>query len=152
MRLDGEVNQTVRAASVTRFQQDSKCKAALLSVTSCAEGITLTAASVVIFCELYWVPGLMEQAEARAHRVGQKDCVMCMYLVMPDSPDEVIFKMLEKKKKDTSLILDGCESGLLASSSQQSEDTSNKLVEELSVEQMANLLDSDWEPVKRRKI
>ena len=152
MRIDGEVNQTVRAASVTRFQQDSKCKAALLSVTSCAEGITLTAASVVIFCELYWVPGLMEQAEARAHRVGQKDCVMCMYLVMPDSPDEVIFNMLEKKKKDTSLILDGCESGLLASSSQQPEDTSNKLVEELSVEQMASLLDSDWEPVKRRKI
>ena len=152
MRIDGEVNQSVRAASVEKFQKDPNCRVALLSVTSCAEGITLTAASVVIFCEMYWVPGLMEQAEARAHRVGQKDCVVCYYLVMPNSPDEVVFNLLEKKKKDTSLILDGRESGLL----------DGNRVEDLSVGEMAELLeksDNEWVSLedcgdsgKRRKV
>ena len=115
IRIDGETNSNQRAEHVRRFQTDPSCKVALLSITSCSEGITLTAASIVIFCELYWVPGLIEQAEARAHRVGQRDCVMCYDLVMPKSPDEVIFNMLERKKKDTSRILDGTETGLITS-------------------------------------
>jgi SNF2 family DNA or RNA helicase len=113
MRIDGGVDSSKRALLVEQFQNDATCRVALLSITSCSEGITLTAASLVIFCEMYWVPGLIEQAEARAHRVGQKDCVVCYYLVMPDSPDDVIFNMLEKKKKDTSVILDGREIGLI---------------------------------------
>jgi SNF2 family DNA or RNA helicase len=114
MKIDGEVAHTQRAEYVKRFQNDPTCRVALLSITSCSEGITLTAANIVVFCEMYWVPGLIEQAEARAHRVGQKDCVLCYYLVMPNSPDEVIFNMLERKKKDTSKILDGTETGLIS--------------------------------------
>jgi hypothetical protein len=114
LKIDGEVAHTQRAEYVKRFQNDPTCRVALLSITSCSEGITLTAANIVVFCEMYWVPGLIEQAEARAHRVGQKDCVLCYYLVMPNSPDEVIFNMLERKKKDTSKILDGTETGLIS--------------------------------------
>jgi SWI/SNF-related matrix-associated actin-dependent regulator of chromatin subfamily A-like protein 1 len=113
VRIDGSVSQSdQRAKRVKQFQEDPICRVALLSITSCSEGITMTAASTVIFCEMYWVPGVLEQAEARAHRVGQKDCVMCYYLLMADSPDEVVFNMLEIKKKNTSVILDGVEEGL----------------------------------------
>ena len=147
MRIDGEVNQATRAASVERFQKDPNCKVALLSVTSCAEGITLTAANAVIFSEMYWVPGLIEQAEARAHRVGQKDCVMCFYLVMPNSPDERVFEMLEKKKKDTSAILDGSESGLMTAPSDM------RAPSDLSIYDMADLLDKEdaWVPLDKRR-
>jgi SWI/SNF-related matrix-associated actin-dependent regulator 1 of chromatin subfamily A len=121
IRIDGEVPHPKRAEHVKTFQTDPNCRVALLSITSCSEGITLTAANIVVFCEMYWVPGLIEQAEARAHRVGQKDCVLCYYLVMPHSPDEVIFNMLERKKKDTSRILDGAETGLIPSTPKQSQ-------------------------------
>ena len=141
MRVDGGVGQAQRAGLVDQFQNDPGCRVALLSITSCSEGITLTAASIVIFCEMYWVPGLIEQAEARAHRVGQRDCVMCYYLVMPDSPDDVIFNLLEKKKKDTSVILDGTEEGLINNKSTPMSTPSELL-------DVADFLDDDrlWVP------
>ena len=80
---------------------------AVLSITACAEGITLTAASIVVFCELYWVPGIMEQAESRAHRVGSKSTVFVHFLVLPSSPDVQVFQSIERKKRDTSAVLDG---------------------------------------------
>jgi SNF2 family DNA or RNA helicase len=51
------------------------------------EGITLTAASTVIFAELDWVPGNLAQAEARAHRIGQRDSALVQHLVLNGSLD-----------------------------------------------------------------
>jgi len=62
----------------------------------------------VIFAELYWVPGAVEQAEARAHRIGTNhNKVVVEFLVVPNSPDERIYKSLDRKKQDTSKVLDG---------------------------------------------
>jgi len=130
MRIDGSVSQDQRSIRVADFQSNPNCRVALLSITACAEGITLTAANLVVFTELYWVPGVIEQAEARAHRVGQKDSVYCQYLLLPESPDEVVFNMLEKKKKDTSAILDGCETGLMATTDPSDHELAKLLCDE----------------------
>ena len=63
IRIDGSTKQTDRPKLVTLFQEDPGCRVALLSITACGQGLTLTAATAVVFAELYWVPGQMQQAE-----------------------------------------------------------------------------------------
>lgn len=82
---------------------------ALLSITACGTGLTLTASDFVVFAELYWVPGQMQQAEDRVHRIGQKNAVTIQYLCAPDTVDDQMFKMLDRKAKDTSKVMDGRE-------------------------------------------
>jgi len=64
---------------------------ALLSITAAGTGITLTAATVVVFAELYWTPGVMAQCENRAHRIGQRDCVTVKYLLAKGTLDDVMW-------------------------------------------------------------
>merc|ERR1712080_67939 len=101
IRIDGKTPQKHRQDSVTRFQEDDKVRVALLSITAAGTGLTLTAASTVVFAELYWVPGQMHQAEDRAHRIGQQSSVSVQYLVAADTLDDILFKALEKKSLST---------------------------------------------------
>eukprot|EP00929_Paragymnodinium_shiwhaense_P017545 TRINITY_DN12693_c0_g4_i1.p1 TRINITY_DN12693_c0_g4~~TRINITY_DN12693_c0_g4_i1.p1 ORF type:complete len:843 (-),score=268.70 TRINITY_DN12693_c0_g4_i1:248-2776(-) len=115
IRIDGKTAMQKRPDLVNKFQKEETCQVALLSITACNEGLTLTAAGLVVFAELYWVPGAIEQAEARAHRIGTTHSkVVVEFLVAPGTPDEHIYARLERKKRDTSRVIDGKEETLKA--------------------------------------
>lgn len=118
IRIDGKTSASQRPERVARFQQEDIVRVALLSITAAGTGLTLTAAQTVVFAELYWVPGQMQQAEDRAHRIGQRDCVAVHYLVAKNTIDDVVYNSLEKKSKNTSAILDGRECGFDAVSTE----------------------------------
>ncbi|PON93088.1 chromatin remodeling factor [Trema orientale] len=71
IRIDGNTPAASRQALVTDFQEKDSVKAAVLSIRAGGVGLTLTAASTVVFAELSWTPGDLIQAEDRAHRIGQ---------------------------------------------------------------------------------
>ena len=62
-----------------------------------AAGLNLQRATCVVFGELDWSPAVHSQAEDRAHRIGQRDSVMCYYLVAPEGCDQVMQEALGLK-------------------------------------------------------
>ena len=62
-----------------------------------AAGLNLQKATCVVFGELDWSPAVHSQAEDRAHRIGQKDSLLCYYLVSPGGSDSDIQEALGLK-------------------------------------------------------
>ncbi|KAL6526445.1 hypothetical protein OROGR_015535 [Orobanche gracilis] len=90
IRIDGSTPAASRQALVTEFQEKDSVRAAVLSIKAGGVGLTLTAASTVIFAELSWTPGDIIQAEDRAHRIGQVDLLGHNFIEL-----EASFSMLD---------------------------------------------------------
>jgi SWI/SNF-related matrix-associated actin-dependent regulator 1 of chromatin subfamily A len=96
-----------RQTLVDSFQADKSIMAAILSISAAGVGLTLTASSTVVFAELHWTPALMIQAEDRAHRISQKNCVNCHYLIGENTLDPILYQYLQKKINNVSTFVDG---------------------------------------------
>ncbi|KAL2459791.1 chromatin remodeling factor18 [Forsythia ovata] len=115
IRIDGSTPAASRQALVTDFQEKDSIKAAVLSIKAGGVGLTLTAASTVIFAELSWTPGDVIQAEDRAHRIGQVSSVNVYYLLANDTVDDIIWDVIQSKLENLGQMLDGHENTLQVS-------------------------------------
>lgn len=106
VKLTGENNEQERLAAVDAFQNDSNVRVFIGSITAAGVGITLTAASHVVFAELDWVPGNITQMEDRAHRIGQTETVLVQHIVLSDSLDARMARMLVEKQNVIDNALD----------------------------------------------
>ncbi|BFZ17035.1 hypothetical protein BsWGS_20074 [Bradybaena similaris] len=107
VRIDGNTRSSDRQVYVNQFQSDPETKVAILSILAAGVGLTLTAAKLVVFAELYWTPGVMIQCEDRAHRIGQTCSLPVHYLVARDTMDEWVWSSVCKKTLVTSTTLTG---------------------------------------------
>ena len=105
--LSGEDSIEARQAAVDAFQNDPSVKVFIGGIRAAGVGITLTAASTVIFAELDWTPGAMMQAEDRAHRIGQKNSVLVLHPLLNKSIDAKLAKTLIRKQEIIEKTLDG---------------------------------------------
>jgi SWI/SNF-related matrix-associated actin-dependent regulator 1 of chromatin subfamily A len=87
VKFDGRMTLPNRDAAVHAFQNDKAIRVFIGGIQAAGVGITLTAASHVVFAELDWVPGNLAQAEDRCHRIGQTDSVLVQHLVLDGSLD-----------------------------------------------------------------
>ncbi len=95
--ITGDVKMSDRDAAVQAFQTDPKCRVIIGTIGAMGTGVTLTASSTVIMAELDWRPGILAQAEDRAHRIGQLESVLCQYFVFSDSVDsKMVFDIISK--------------------------------------------------------
>lgn len=107
IRIDGSVPSSERIHLVNQFQKDPDTRVAILSIQAAGQGLTFTAASHVVFAELYWDPGHLKQAEDRAHRIGQCSSVNIHYLIANGSLDSLMWAMLNRKTQVTGSTLNG---------------------------------------------
>jgi SWI/SNF-related matrix-associated actin-dependent regulator 1 of chromatin subfamily A len=104
--LTGRDNQADRQTSIDRFQDHPEVRVFVGSIQAAGIGITLTAASTVVFAELDWVPGNMSQAEDRCHRIGQTDSVLVQHVVLDGSIDARLAKTLVEKQAVITMAID----------------------------------------------
>ncbi|XP_015686615.1 SWI/SNF-related matrix-associated actin-dependent regulator of chromatin subfamily A-like protein 1 [Protobothrops mucrosquamatus] len=97
IRIDGSTPSAERQSLSQEFQFSEKLSVAVLSLTAANMGLTLSSADLVVFTELFWNPGVLMQAEDRAHRIGQTNSVDIHYLVAKGTADDYLWPLIEKK-------------------------------------------------------
>lgn len=131
IRMDGDTSTAERGECIKCFQTNPSCRIAILSINACGSGITLTRANIVWYLEFvfdpqglssYLIPSMHPplfyrthynddiahlQSEDRAMRIGQTQDVICTYYVARGTVDDAIWRLLERKLRQASLMMDG---------------------------------------------
>jgi SWI/SNF-related matrix-associated actin-dependent regulator of chromatin subfamily A-like protein 1 len=107
VKLVGSSTSAQREAAVKAFQTDESIRVIILNIIAGGTGITLTRSSRVVFAELDWTPSNIDQCIDRCHRFGQKFGVVAQLLVLKESLEAHIAKMIEDKSRGISIAIDG---------------------------------------------
>ena len=101
----GKTPNDERQDNITKFQSDPKCRFLVGTPSTGGYGLTLTAASTMIYYSNGYDLEKRLQSEDRAHRIGQKKPVTYVDLICDDTVDEKIVKALRKKIDIASEVL-----------------------------------------------
>ncbi|XP_042939804.1 probable ATP-dependent DNA helicase CHR12 isoform X3 [Carya illinoinensis] len=98
LRLDGNTKTEYRGTLVDQFNApDSPFFMFLLSTRAGGLGLNLQTADTVILFDIDWNPQNDQQAEDRAHRIGQKKEVRVFVLITVGSVEEAILERAKQK-------------------------------------------------------
>jgi SWI/SNF-related matrix-associated actin-dependent regulator 1 of chromatin subfamily A len=103
----GSDSAQARQQAVDAFQAEDGPQLIVCALKAASQGITLTRASNVAFLELDWTPARHDQAEDRLHRIGQESAVTAWYLLAPDTIDETMAELLQRKRGLIDAVTDG---------------------------------------------
>lgn len=96
--VTGRDNHNEKQANIDAFQNNPDVKLIICNIKAAGTGITLTASSRVAFVEYPWTYADCVQCEDRAHRIGQKNNVMCTYFLGDNTIDEWMYQIIQEKK------------------------------------------------------
>lgn len=98
LRLDGNTKTESRGSLVDQFNSPgSPYFMFLLSTRAGGLGLNLQTADTVILFDIDWNPQMDQQAEDRAHRIGQKKEVRVFVLITVGSVEEAILERAKQK-------------------------------------------------------
>jgi SNF2 family DNA or RNA helicase len=101
-----------RSGEVNRFQHDPKTKVFVGQIATAGLGITLTAASTMVFYSLDYSMANFEQSRARIHRAGQCKTCNYLYLIASGTIDHNVLRSLRDKVDLAQLFIDDCRNRL----------------------------------------
>lgn len=101
-----------RDGEIRRFQYDDRCRVFVGQIAAAGLGITLTAASTMVFYSLDYSMSNFEQAKARIHRAGQKENCHYIYLVCRNTVDRKVLYALRQKQNLAKMLVDDWRSGI----------------------------------------
>jgi len=93
----GKTPSDERQDNITKFQEDPRCRFLVGTPSTGGYGITLTAASTMIYYSNGYDLEKRQQSEARIDRIGQEHPMTYIDILCEDTVDERIVKALRKK-------------------------------------------------------
>ncbi len=105
--IHGDIDMGARGEKVKAFQTDPDTKVFVAQLQTAGLGITLTAADTAVFYSLDFSFANYDQARARLHRIGQKNNVTNIHLIMKGTVDTKVMGALKKKKNVADVVVDG---------------------------------------------
>lgn len=103
VRYDGQTKAEGRAEAIERFQNGT-ARAFVANPAAAGEGLTLHAATTVVYYNNSFKLTDRLQSEDRAHRIGQKHAVTYIDIIATDTVDEKIVGALRDKLDIASII------------------------------------------------
>ena len=108
--ISGETQD--RAEQVRRFQEEPNVTVFVGQISTAGLGITLVAASTMVFYSTNYSMSDYEQARARIHRVGQNHPCTYYHLVCRGTVDEKVLKILREKADLARTLVDDFRRGI----------------------------------------
>lgn len=129
----GGMNAKCKQMEVDLFIKDKNSRIFIGQFTAAGFGVDglQKVASDVVFAEIDWVPGNMDQARDRVRRMGQIKPVVAHYLVLPETLEDNMLQTVIKKGKVITRLL---------SNTSKEKENENMTIEN-SLERIANALE-----------
>jgi SWI/SNF-related matrix-associated actin-dependent regulator 1 of chromatin subfamily A len=102
--ITGEDTAAARQRAADALQADPSVRVLAGNLHAAGVGLTLTAATHVLFNDLDWVPGNHWQAEDRIYRIGQTRPAFVTYLYAEQTLDDFVAALLEQKAANIGVL------------------------------------------------
>jgi SNF2 family DNA or RNA helicase len=105
--LQGETPTKKRQKVIDTFINDPKCRVFIGQIQAAGEGIDglQRVASIAVFVEIAYTPGIIKQAIGRLYREGQKHKCLFQFLMVEGTIDEHILDTTIMKEKNIQVIM-----------------------------------------------
>lgn len=105
--IQGGMTNQLKQMEVDLFIKDKNSRIFVGQMTAAGFGVDglQKVSSNVVFAEIDWVPGNMDQARDRLVRIGQNNTVVAHYLVIPDTLEDNMMKSVISKGKVITRLL-----------------------------------------------
>lgn len=108
LAIHGDIKETsIRLKIVEQFQEKDNNKVLIGTIKAMGTGLTLTAASNVIFLDEPWNKALKDQCCDRCHRIGAKETIFIRTLICKNTLDEKINAIVKSKGALADMLIDG---------------------------------------------
>jgi SWI/SNF-related matrix-associated actin-dependent regulator of chromatin subfamily A-like protein 1 len=105
--VDGSVTGAKRKEAINRFRNNKTTRLFIGNIIAAGAGISLKPVNTVVFAELDFVPGNHLQAEDRIIDAMDSQAAEIYYLIAKNTIEEDLCKIIQKKAKVISSVLDG---------------------------------------------
>lgn len=102
----GDIDEDIVSKNVDTFQSSDENKCFIATWQKCGTGLTLTAATYVIFIDTAWTQSDVEQHYSRAYRAGTTKNVTIYFLITSDTFDEKVKQIVDRKGAISDYVID----------------------------------------------